>query len=104
MILFSLTEYENSHSWSKNGTDFRIFKPLRKAETTSGICLAFQDTKETSENPKDLPKSAEKVVKSLRVTKLDNQCRERRSISSSEAENFSENTPISLIFQGKQRL
>ena len=41
----SFAEYENSHIWSQNGTDFRVYKPLRKTqETTGGICLAFQNS------------------------------------------------------------
>ena len=75
-----LLEYENTHLWSENGTDFRVYKPLKK-ESSSGICLAFIKDQEN-----------------LKVKKLDINCKEPKNPQKRSVSSKSED--ISLIFQG----
>ena len=104
-----MAEYENSHIWSQNGTDFRVYKPLRKTqETTSatgGICLAFQKSAKTAtaiSSSSDVVISREKEVENVenivQVQKLDNNCKQQKTSPDSEEPNT---LPIRLDFQGK---
>jgi len=101
-------EYENSHIWSQNGTDFRVYKPLRKTqETTGGICLAFQNSAqsafaETTSYSYDvgIDKKLEETPPSVvKVQKLDENCRHQKSTISPDTEPSA--SPVRLVFQGE---
>ena len=71
-------EYKNTHLWSENGTDFRLYKKMDSS--TSGICLGF-GTKNQQE---------------FTVIKLDKNCENmvETRIQKRQVE------PLGLIFQG----
>jgi len=98
-------EYENSHIWSQNGTDFRVYKPLRKTQETTGaggICLAFQNSVTAAISSSDVVIAREKEVENeeniVQVQKLDNNCKEQQKTPDSEEPNT---LPIRLDFQGE---
>lgn len=101
-------EYENSHIWSQNGTDFRVYKPLRKTqETTGGICLAFQNsadstTAETSSSSSQTAIGSKKLEETsiVKVQKLDKNCRQQVSTISPDTTEPNA-SPVRLVFQGE---
>ena len=46
---YSFPEYERTHMWSENGTDFHVYKPLNSGTgTKNSICLGFTTNHSTS--------------------------------------------------------
>ena len=83
-FFYCITEYKNTHLWSENGTDFRVYKKLDVSTSgNSGICLGFR-----SDFKKD-------IKNNLSMMKLDQNCQEEQRLQKRNVEY------LSLTYEGK---